>query len=800
MELARRQARVQAGDGLLKSVLQLMRNLSVLVGTTFTLVLVGCFTGGAEAPTRPGVILDLGVLALSAIILEMFAVELPSVGYVTSAVAVYFAGFMLLGLPLTLIIACLALFFRFLVVFGPPSPRHVPRKAIDACSTLLPLLACAFMYRLMVGGARLLELRQLVAMLVSILAWYLVDRLLEQVQEEYVPPSEFKTWRVERQRARHTMLAVLPAGFVVVLLEPDHIMYAPALLVPLACLRLAFVARPAVEERRVTVDEDTNTALSLVQAELVEYKAQNKLVMNDLQKRVDELAILSETGQLLGASLDLQKTLDIIIQMIRKLIVYQSCVIFLMDNRSTLTPAKAVSPFKDVLELSPLLQLEEAMVSLVVQSRKPLLQYMPSENSLRIFKDEQSVMCVPMVVKNEIIGVIYVGTLRPGAYNSDHVHLLEMLASPAAIAIKSAQLFEEQEDKNRALERANAQRELQLRQQEHLKILTDNLSQAVDLKGTIRACVEKLSDIIGCRTCIVFVRQRAGESVWVVADCVSPYEAYLRNYSSTPGEGLLDYSASLRSPLLVSDARNAVTHRNEELSNDVLVNERSIMIAPLRSSNQEEATALLYLGDGEPEKFTFQDVSLFEMLSLQVAISLEKAELYEKMKEQAITDGVTGLYTHRYYQERLIEEVKWSERVRKPLSLVMVDADNFKKFNDTLGHPQGDALLKEIANLLKDACRDSDLVCRYGGDEFSLILKETDKEGARKIAERIREAFELRLGKHKVKVTSSIGVACFPTDATTKAELVKAADAALYESKRRGRNQVQLAQALQSWP
>ena len=255
----------------------------------------------------------------------------------------------------------------------------------------------------------------------------------------------------------------------------------------------------------------------------------------------------------------------------------------------------------------------------------------------------------------------------------------------------------------------------------------------------------------------MFVRQRSGEGVWVVKDCVSPYEAYLRNYSSTPGEGLLDYAASLRSTLRVSDARNAQTHRNEELSNDVLVNERSIMIAPLRTNNLDEASALLYLGDGEPEKFTFQDENLFEMLSLQVAILLEKAELYEKMKEQAITDGVTGLYTHRYFQERLIEEVKWSERVRKSLSLVMVDADHFKRFNDTLGHPQGDALLREIATLLKDACRDSDLVCRYGGDEFSLILKETNKEGARMIAERIREAFELRLGGYKVKVTSSIG-------------------------------------------
>jgi diguanylate cyclase (GGDEF)-like protein len=127
----------------------------------------------------------------------------------------------------------------------------------------------------------------------------------------------------------------------------------------------------------------------------------------------------------------------------------------------------------------------------------------------------------------------------------------------------------------------------------------------------------------------------------------------------------------------------------------------------------------------------------------------------------------------------------------------MVDADKFKEFNDTLGHPAGDALLQEIAALLKDKVRNTDIVCRYGGDEFALILKDTPKDEAIRTCERIRETFQLRFAANVVQVTASIGLACYPTDAPNKNELAKAADDALYVSKRNGRNRVTAAPTLE---
>jgi diguanylate cyclase (GGDEF)-like protein len=226
--------------------------------------------------------------------------------------------------------------------------------------------------------------------------------------------------------------------------------------------------------------------------------------------------------------------------------------------------------------------------------------------------------------------------------------------------------------------------------------------------------------------------------------------------------------------------------------------EQSVVIAPLFSSSSEaeaegqteqELLGVLYVGAAEQNALTEDHGNLIETVSYQTAMALKNARLYEQTQQQALTDGLTGLYTHRLFQEKLGQELEKAEQTSQQLVLCMVDCDNFKTYNDTLGHPAGDALLKDIASLLKDKVRAQDIVSRYGGDEFALLLK-TSKENAVRMCERIREAFQLRFGGHQVQVTSSIGVACYPTDAVTKKDLAKAADDALYVAKRGGRNLV----------
>jgi len=188
---------------------------------------------------------------------------------------------------------------------------------------------------------------------------------------------------------------------------------------------------------------------------------------------------------------------------------------------------------------------------------------------------------------------------------------------------------------------------------------------------------------------------------------------------------------------------------------------------------------------------------LLKMLSIvasHVAIAIKNATDYEYVKKTAITDGLTGVFNHRYFYERFKRELDWSRHHELPVSLLMIDIDNFKKYNDTYGHVAGDKILKIIAEILKLCTRDEDIIARYGGEEFAVLLMGVGKKVACKIAERIRESIGsgsyMDENENCGPVTVSIGVSGFPEDAKTVGELVNLADKALYTSKENGKNQV----------
>jgi diguanylate cyclase (GGDEF)-like protein len=181
----------------------------------------------------------------------------------------------------------------------------------------------------------------------------------------------------------------------------------------------------------------------------------------------------------------------------------------------------------------------------------------------------------------------------------------------------------------------------------------------------------------------------------------------------------------------------------------------------------------------------------------QVGLSLANIKLREALRTQSIRDALTGLYNRRYLEETLDRELRRAARAVQSLGLLMIDLDHFKKFNDTYGHDAGDAVLRETAQFLAKGIRAEDFVCRFGGEEFVVILPTADQEASQARAERLqskmRELNVMHQGKTLGRITISIGVAAFPRHGTSPKELMAAADAALYEAKRRGRDQVVVA-------
>ena len=220
------------------------------------------------------------------------------------------------------------------------------------------------------------------------------------------------------------------------------------------------------------------------------------------------------------------------------------------------------------------------------------------------------------------------------------------------------------------------------------------------------------------------------------------------------------------------------------------------LIAPTLVRGRVEG--LICLGPRvKDKKYQEHDLENISILNNIISIAVTNALLYDEVEQLSYTDGMTELHNFRYFELRLKEEVVRHKRTESGLSLLILDVDHFKNYNDTMGHPAGDDVLRKLSQILKETIRENDIAARYGGEEFAVILPAVHKIGARILAERIRKRIEDTYFEHEEiqplgKVTVSIGVASMPEDTDEYKQLINCADIALYESKKRGRNRVSL--------
>ncbi|MBU0478010.1 sensor domain-containing diguanylate cyclase [bacterium] len=223
---------------------------------------------------------------------------------------------------------------------------------------------------------------------------------------------------------------------------------------------------------------------------------------------------------------------------------------------------------------------------------------------------------------------------------------------------------------------------------------------------------------------------------------------------------------------------------------------KSLIVAPLR--RRKKVIGLIGGLADKPRDFTGEELDLLTTVASQAGLLAENAQLLEKTKLLSITDGLTNLYNHRHFQEKLMVEVKRAKEEKKPLSLIMGDVDDFKHYNDTNGHPAGDEVLRQIGRILKNNTKRGDIVARYGGEEFVIILPDTSGKSAKIVAEKLRKSvqeykFVNEESQPGGKVTITFGLADYPEDADSARGVMKKADNALYMGKESGKNQVVVA-------
>ena len=217
----------------------------------------------------------------------------------------------------------------------------------------------------------------------------------------------------------------------------------------------------------------------------------------------------------------------------------------------------------------------------------------------------------------------------------------------------------------------------------------------------------------------------------------------------------------------------------------------SIISAPLTS--EHKILGILRVDSAKTEAFNQSDLRFLDIIADLSSVSLENSILYQKVQDMAIHDSLTGLAVHKYFMERLENEVKNSLRDNTDISLLMLDLDDFKHYNDKHGHSAGDLILRHISSILTSFAKAGDIVCRYGGEEFAILFLNTGKQEAVKVAEEIRRKIEdtpLVLRRMKINITASIGVASCPAEEKMSEELLRKVDSRLYEAKEKGKNRV----------
>lgn len=258
-------------------------------------------------------------------------------------------------------------------------------------------------------------------------------------------------------------------------------------------------------------------------------------------------------------------------------------------------------------------------------------------------------------------------------------------------------------------------------------------------------------------------------------------------FSIQMGEGIIGWVAENGKPLFVPDVhgdpRYVPIERREGIKSEVVV--------PLSVENR--VVGVLAVESVEENAFTDEEVVLLATVAGRFAIAVENAILHQQVERLAVTDPLTGTYNRRYLEHALNDELERARRYSRPVSVMVIDIDKLKLFNDTYGHPTGDKVIRAVAQVVRASCREIDLVGRFGGDEFAVVLPEADVQDAARVAERIlaaleKEPFQAPDGS-KVPISISIGATSYPSDSDEADQLLSLADAAMYRAKVAGGEQ-----------
>lgn len=482
---------------------------------------------------------------------------------------------------------------------------------------------------------------------------------------------------------------------------------------------------------------------------------------------MQKIAILYDASQAVLSTFDLDEVLQQILMIARDYFHLQNVAILLLDNNNELYVRCQVG--WDEGHDKVRLPMGKGITGGAALQKRPIYAPDVSKDQRYILsaKSTRSELAVPLMVRDKVVGVLDCQSENLNHFDAETTDLLTIFSTQASMALENARLY--------SLERSRAS------QLEAINAIAQQTTAVLDLKELLSKVCSLIQHAF--QVCQVSVLLKDEEDL-VLRASYGTLTARVPEGGRLPaGAGLWGRAFAAGKTLLENDVKAASDYVG------LYVETGSGMCIPLVSFGQ--TLGVLVLDNARAGAFNENDVQPLESVADICATAIQNAHYVERVKQLAYLDGLTGIFNRRFFELRIAEEIERARRFQTGMAVIMIDIDQFKRLNDEFGHLLGDEVLRQVSSILHQQLRKFDVVCRFGGEEFAVLLSQTNPEHALGVAEKLRKMVETwQFPGVPRAVTISSGTANFPEHGTTRDELVKAADAGLYAAKQAGRNRV----------